>query len=419
MERFFIQGGKALRGELKIDTAKNSILPLMAASIMVEGVTTFQNVTRYSDVLVMSKIIESLGAVVSWDGDSLIIDSRELSGSSVLNELAGKLRASVFLLGPVLARQKTAKIAYPGGCEIGLRPIDIHLDGLKALGAKVIDKNGYIYASADKMRGGDYALRFASVGATENIMMAAVLTKGQTRIYNAAKEPEIVDLACYLNKCGAKISGAGSSVITIEGVKKLSRSVKFRPLGDRIIAGTMLLACAACGGEITLKNAKAEHNEALIAKLSQSACQFDIKSDKIKMRSYGRLKSFGSVETATYPGIPTDLQPQIVALQCVSDGCCMIVENLFESRFKHAAELMKMGADITLKNNVCLTRGRDKLYGAEVKASDLRGGAALVIAGLAAEGYTTVEGVEFIDRGYYELEKQICLLGGDMKREKI
>ena len=284
MERFFIQGGKALRGELKIDTAKNSILPLMAASIMVEGVTTFQNVTRYSDVLVMSKIIESLGAVVSWDGDSLIIDSRELSGSSVLNELAGKLRASVFLLGPVLARQKTAKIAYPGGCEIGLRPIDIHLDGLKALGAKVIDKNGYIYASADKMRGGDYALRFASVGATENIMMAAVLTKGQTRIYNAAKEPEIVDLACYLNKCGAKISGAGSSVITIEGVKKLSRSVKFRPLGDRIIAGTMLLACAACGGEITLKNAKAEHNEALIAKLSQSACQFDIKSDKIKMQ---------------------------------------------------------------------------------------------------------------------------------------
>ena len=248
-------------------------------------------------------------------------------------------------------------------------------------------------------------------------MMAGVLTKGTTRIFNPAKEPEIVDLQNFLNKCGAKISGAGSNLITIEGVKSLAKNIKYEAMPDRIVTGTLLIAGAMCGGKIVLKNVKAEHNQALIAKLAKSACQFDIKDDKIKIYRPARLKSFGEVETLPYPGIPTDLQAPIMALQAISEGTTILIENLFEARFKHVPELIKMGADIKFKGNVCIIRGKEKLYGAEVKACDLRGGAGLVLAGLAAEGYTTIGGIEYIDRGYYKFEEMLRTIGADIRRE--
>ncbi len=419
MQRFYINGGRRLKGRITIDTAKNALLPILAGCIMVDGVTTLESATRYSDIDAMCDILSYLGASTMWQEDNLIIDTTDINGSDITLSQSSKLRASIFALGPLLGRQKIAKVAYPGGCDIGVRPIDIHISGLKQLGAHVIEKNGFIYANGKNMRGGDIALSFPSVGATENLMMAAVLIKGTTRLFNVAKEPEIVDLQNFLNACGAKITGAGSEIITIEGVKRLNKNVVYRPISDRIIAGTHMLACAICGGKITLNNVNAKHNEALISYLRKSACQFDIKNDKITMKSQGRLKSFGEVETAIYPGVPTDLQAQIMALQCVSEGSCMIVENLFESRFKHVPELIKLGADIRCKGSVCFISGKEKLYGAAVKAKDLRGGAGLVLAGLVAEGYTTIEGIGYIDRGYYKLEEQLRALGADIIREEI
>ncbi len=419
MQRFYIKSGNSLKGALTVDTAKNALLPILAASIMVEGEVTILKATRYSDIDAMCDILSYLGAVIKWQEDTLIIDGSGINGSDITLSQSSKLRASIFALGPLLARQKIAKVAYPGGCDIGVRPIDIHISGLKAMGAHIIEKNGFIYANGKNMKGGDIALSFPSVGATENLMMAAVLTKGKTRLFNVAKEPEIVDLQAFLNSCGAKISGAGSDCITIEGVKRLNKKVTYQAISDRIITGTHLLACAMCGGKITLNNVNPSHNDALISYLRKSACQLDIKNDKITMKSQGRLKSFGEVETATYPGVPTDLQAQIMALQCISEGSCMIVENLFESRFKHVPELIKLGGDIRCKNNICFISGKEKLYGATVLAKDLRGGAGLVLAGLVADGYTTVEGIGYIDRGYYKLENQLRLLGADITREEF
>ncbi len=417
MQRFYINGGNQLSGEVKIQSGKNALLPILAGCILVDGIVELVNVPRYTDIDAMIEILEHLGAVVTWNDDNLIIDTRVLSSHDVTIESAGKLRASIFTLGSILARMKLAKLAYPGGCNIGLRPIDLHISGMRMLGAKVNEKNGFIYANGTNMNGGDIVLDLPSVGATENIMMAGVLTKGTTRIFNPAKEPEIVDLQNFLNKCGAKISGAGSNLITIEGVKSLAKNIKYEAMPDRIVTGTLLIAGAMCGGKIVLKNVKAEHNQALIAKLAKSACQFDIKDDKIKIYRPARLKSFGEVETLPYPGIPTDLQAPIMALQAISEGTTILIENLFEARFKHVPELIKMGADIKFKGNVCIIRGKEKLYGAEVKACDLRGGAGLVLAGLAAEGYTTIGGIEYIDRGYYKFEEMLRTIGADIRRE--
>lgn len=419
MQRFFINGGNKLYGSVTVDTAKNAILPILAATILVDGKTTLLNATPYSDVLVMSEILSSLGAETHYEGKNLVIDSTSILSGEILLEQASKLRASIFALGPLLARVKKVKVAYPGGCAIGLRPIDISIYVLKTLGAKIVEKNGYIYGDGTNMHGAELTLSFASVGATENAIMAATTIKGRTIIHNAAKEPEIVDLADFLNGCGAKISGAGTSEITIDGVEHLCADITYQPISDRIVAGTYMIACAICGGEIMLQNARAEHNKALISKLSQSACQFDIKNDKIVVSSTGQPKGLGHIETAVYPGLPTDLQPQLMTLASVSEGASIIVENLFESRFKHAAELIRMGADIKVKGQLAMINGKNKLYGAEVKAQDLRGGAALVLAGLKAEGYTSVAGVEYIDRGYYKFEEKLCALGADITREEI
>ena len=417
MDEFFIVGGNKLFGSINIDGAKNALLPILAGCILVDDEVLLKSVPRYSDVLAMIEILRHLGAKVEWQGQDLYINCRGICACDVPHELACKVRSSIFTLGPITARTGKAKVSYPGGCDIGLRPIDLHLAGLKQLGCKVIEKNGYIYVDGQKLQARDYMLPFASVGASENIMMLASRARGQTRIFNPAREPEIVDLERFLNGCGAKISGAGSNVIMVEGVKKL-HGCEFSVMPDRIEAGTFIIACAMCEGEVELKNAIAKDNESLIAKLQKTACKIYSDRDRIVVKSKGRPIAFGEIETEVYPGFPTDLQAQMCALASICDGYSLIIENLFESRFKHIGELLKMGADIKMKNGVCVVHGKEKIYGAEVTSTDLRGGAGLVLCGLVAEGYTTVRKVDLIDRGYFKLEEKLRALGGDIKRIK-
>ena len=415
MSKFFIVGGNSLEGEIEIDSAKNSILPLMAASLLVQGEVVLRKIPKYTDVLAMCKIIQKLGAFVKWEKDNLIINCKTLTSEEVSNEDASKLRASVFTLGPLVARLKKAKVSYPGGCDIGLRPIDIHLNGMKALNCKIIDKNGYIYADGTNFKAGDFMLPFPSVGATENIMMLACLMEGETRIFNPAREPEILDLQNFLNACGAKVFGSGSNMIVVKGMKSL-HGCSFTPIPDRIETGTYLIATAMCGGKITLKNVVKEHNHALIEKLFKAKTKIKFQDNKMMISSSGRPSSFGEIETSAYPGFPTDLQAQMTALASISKGYSLISENVFESRFKHIGELKKMGADIRSKNGICIVNGMKKLFGADVSCPDLRGGASLVLAGLVAEGYTTIDNIDLIDRGYFKLEKKLKSLGADIKR---
>lgn len=415
MDKFFINGGNCLKGEIKIDCAKNSLLPILAGCILVNGQVLLKNVPKYKDVSAMCDILLNLGGFVKWQGDDLLVDCSQIDKSEISNELASVVRSSIFTLGPILSRLGCAKVAYPGGCDIGLRPIDIHLNGLKELGCKIVEKNGYIYGQKLKRNKSEIMLKFPSVGATENLLMFASLFEGRTVIYNAAKEPEIVDLACFLNKCGAKIDGAGSDIILVEGVKNL-HGCEHQAIPDRIEAGTFLIAGAICNGNIYLKNAIYEHNSALIDKLEVCGCKVLKEKKGIRIIAPSVLESFGDIETAVYPGFPTDLQPQMATLGCVCNGCSLIFENVFESRFNYVGQLLKMGADIKFKSSICIIRGKRKLYGADVWATDLRGGAALVLAGLFSEGYTTVDNIGLIDRGYFKLEEKLVALGGDIKR---
>lgn len=417
MDKFFVVGGHHLSGEVEIDSAKNSLLPILAACILVEDEVVLKKVPRYSDVLAMCEIIQNLGGSATWQEDNLIINCKCLNVSEVPNELASKVRASIFTLGAIIARQGSAKVSYPGGCDIGLRPIDIHLNGLRSFGCKIIEKNGYIYADGSNAKSGDFMLSFASVGATENLMMFASLLDGETRIFNPAREPEIVDLQNFINACGGRVSGAGSNMIVVEGVKKLY-GCEYKTIPDRIEAGTFMIATAMCGGRVVLKNIRAEHNNLLLTKLMSANCKIKNIDDGLIISSSGRPLSFGEIETAVYPGFPTDLQAQMMALASISKGYSLICENLFESRFKHVSELIKLGADIRFKNGIGIVNGKKKLYGADVSATDLRGGASLILAGLVAEGYTTIDRVDLIDRGYYKIEEKLSLLGGEIKRIK-
>lgn len=418
MEQYFLVGGNTLAGEVTIDSAKNSILPLIACSILIKGQICIEKAVKYSDVLAMCKIIQHLGGKIKWEGDNLIIDNREIIADDVPNELASCVRASIFCLGPILARMGSVKIAYPGGCDIGLRPIDLHIDGVRKLGAKVVEKNGYIYASGAKMQCEDIVLSFPSVGATENLMMLATVINGETRIINSAKEPEIVDLANFINAAGGSVKGAGSDVIVVQGGKAL-HSLSYRPISDRIEAGTFLIAGAMCGGEIVVKGAKESQNRELLTKLSKSACKIKCENDTIILSRKKHLDSFGEVETGGYPAFPTDLQSQMTALASVCNGYSLIIENVFEGRNKHVGQLKKMGADLIVKGGIIIAKGKEKLYGAEVSATDLRCGASLILAGLVAEGYTTIDNISFIDRGYYKLEDKLTALGGNIKRLNI
>lgn len=418
MEKYVINGGNKLFGSVEIQTAKNSVLPILAATVLTDDKIKILNAPDITDVKNMVKILQKLGCSVGYAGSALSVDGSTADRYEIPQELARELRSSVFLLGSIISRFHTAKIAYPGGCDIGLRPVDLHLTGLKRLGVSITEENGYIICKCEKLTGNEIMLDCPSVGATENIMLAAVKAEGTTVIKNAAREPEIEDLQRFLNCMGGKVRGAGTGTVVIEGVKAL-HGCEFLPIPDRIEAGTYLIAAAMCGGEVELNRVCAENISSLLHKLREKGCKIYHNSDKIILENGKRLTSVKSIETQPYPGFPTDLQAQITALCSVCRGQSIITENLFETRFKYVPELRKMGADVTVINRNAFVRGVGKLHGATVVANDLRGGAALVAAGLAAEGRSEVLNIFHIDRGYGSFEYKLRSLGGDIVRVSV
>ena len=417
MEKYIIEGGRPLFGEVEIQSAKNAVLPLLAAAVLTDERVVIHKCPRIADVLNMVGILGELGCNTKFDGNDLVIDSADAANHEIPSSLAKELRSSVFMLGSVVSRFGRARIAYPGGCDIGLRPIDLHLNGLRRLGVCVSEGGGYIDCSCGKIEGAEVVLDFPSVGATENIILAAAKAKGTTLIRNAAKEPEIVDLQNFINRMGGKIRGAGTATVRIDGVRKLS-GTEYTPVSDRIEAGTFLIASAMCGGEIALKNADADNISSLLHKLCEISCKISTKDDKIYIRS-GRRLSPKLVETSPYPGFPTDLQAPMTALACICDGSTVIVENLFETRFKHVPELIRMGADVTVRGRSAFVRGVGSLKGADVIAGDLRGGAALTLAAISAEGLSTVTDLSHIDRGYSDFEYKLRGLGARIRRVRV
>lgn len=415
MSKFVIHGGKSLDGKVRVPCAKNSVLPLLAGAVLIDGKVTLHNCPRLRDVDNMIKILEHIGCKVARDGEDVSIDSTMVESGVIPQCLAHELRSSIFLLGSVIARLKKADVAYPGGCEIGLRPIDIHLDGLKMLNVEIEEIGGHIFCKGDNIKANDIILDLPSVGATENLIMASVFIKGRTIIRNVAREPEIVDLQNFLNKAGAKVSGAGSSTVYVEGVEKL-HSLEYTPIPDRIVTGTYLISTVMCGGDVELSNVVPEHIRSLVSKLSKTTCKIHTKSDIIRIRSNGRHPQLPKIDTMYYPGFPTDLQSQILALATVCDGTSIITENIFETRFKQVSEFRKMGAKIDISGRTAIVSGVKSLSGAEVVCEDLRGGASLVSMALYADGESVVSDVYHIDRGYEEMERVYSSLGADIVR---
>ncbi|MDR0751697.1 MAG: UDP-N-acetylglucosamine 1-carboxyvinyltransferase [Christensenellaceae bacterium] len=413
MSKYVINGGKKLNGDITIHGAKNSVLPLLAASILTDETIRIGNCPNLADVENMIRILSALGVQVEREGNYIEIKSGGLFAYEIPKRQAKELRSSVFLMGSILGRMKKAKVAYPGGCDIGLRPIDIHLKALSELNVKIVEKYGYINCDATRMRAANVFLDYPSVGATENIMLLAAISDGTTTVSNAAREPEIIELQKFLNTMGAKIDGAGTSCIKIEGVQKL-HGTDYYAMPDRIVTGTILMAVAMCGGNVLLNGTNYTHIDSLISKLVKSGCNIAVKSDKICIQSSDRLASMGYIETGPYPGYPTDLQAPLVALASTADGTTILVENIFENRFKHIPELCKMGANIKVKDRIAFITGVKQLTGAEVVAMDLRGGAALVLAGLSAAQLTVVHDIQHIERGYEEMDKCFVALGADV-----
>jgi len=415
--RLRVEGGNKLFGNIKIDAAKNAVLPILAGCVLVPDVVILREVPKLIDIDNMLHILSSLGVRCKWQDGDLVVDSRNMTGYDACGVEARAIRGSIFLLGGSLGRFRSARVALPGGCAIGNRPIDLHIQGLRDIGVSVRERGGFIVCNSARARGGTVHLDFPSVGATENLILASVVGRNSVRIINAAKEPEVADLANFLNACGGRVRGAGTSTVVIEGVSRL-QGCTYTPIPDRIITGSYLIAVAAVGGEVTLTNALAVHNESLITKLTKAGCRVTCFDDKIHIVNdkSSRLPSLVSIQTSPYPGFPTDLQSQIAVLQAVSRGTSAITENLFESRFKYVPELTKMGAKITVRDRVAIISGVPRLGGATVAATDLRGGVALVIAALAAEGVTEIENAEYIYRGHQAIERNLAALGGNVIR---
>lgn len=415
MDRIIVRGGKPLHGSTYVRGAKNSTLPLMAASLLAEDTCVLHNVPCLHDIFTMDKILGQMGMAVDFTGRSMTLDPKDVASNVATYDLVRKMRASFFVLGPLLGRFGKAKVSLPGGCAIGTRPVDIHLKALEALGAKICIEDGYVVAEG-KLKGANIALDFPSVGATENLMSAASRAEGVTRLSNVAREPEVVDLAQFLNGLGAQISGAGTDIITILGVDELG-GTEHTVIPDRIEAGTLLLAAIATRGEVTLLNASADHLPVFIEKLREMGAEVEADRTTITARATNGLAG-ADILTAPYPGFPTDLQAQIMALSCVAEGTSVIKETVFENRFMQVAELHRMGANIEVDGNAAVIRGVKSLSGAQVMASDLRASAALVIAALAAEkGETVISRVYHIDRGYERIEERLAALGADIRRE--
>lgn len=417
MAKLIINGGKKLEGELSIHGAKNAALPIFAAALLTEEPVMIYNWPAISDVYYMLTILEHIGAYVAYERDRIIIDTSNALRWEIPEELAKEIRSSIIMMGPILARFKVAKFTYPGGCEIGSRPIDLHLKGLKSLGINVTEAGGYIMCEGKKLKGSDIHLDYPSVGATENLMMAAALAPGMTVIRNAAREPEIIELSKVLNLMGCEVRGAGSSNIIIEGKDRL-KGFTYTCMPDRIVAGTYMAAAVITNGNVTLKNVIPEHLFPITTKLKEAGANIRIYDNAITITGQGRPKEMHLIETGPYPGFPTDMQAQICTTASIASGTSIIVESVFDNRFKHVGEMLRMGANIVIKNNVAVIKGVERLQGADITAMDLRGGAALVLAGLCAEGRTTVDQVKLIDRGYESIESELSSLGADIHREE-
>ncbi|CAH2212750.1 UDP-N-acetylglucosamine 1-carboxyvinyltransferase [Tepidibacter aestuarii] len=415
MAKYIVQGGNKLEGEIRLKGAKNSVLPIIAATILNEGESVIHNVPNISDVKVMIDILNHIGCYVKSEGDTLIIDTRNVNSSEIPESFVRKMRSSIIFLGAMVSRFGNTKISYPGGCEIGPRPIDLHLKSLSQMGVNIEEAHGYIKCKRQKNKACEITLDFPSVGATENAMLAAVKTNGVTRIYNPAKEPEIIDLANFLNSMGANIKGAGNSCIEIYGVDKL-HDVEYRIIPDRIAIGTYLVAGAITKGRIIIDDIIPSHINSIVSKLRETGCEIEYINNKVQLIAPKTIQSIDVIKTLPHPGFPTDMQAQMMALMTLANGACIINENIFENRFKHCEELIRMGANINVNGKLAVIRGVDKLMGAKVKSSDLRGGAALVLAGLAAEGHTEIDSIYHIERGYEAMEKVLTSLGANIIR---
>ncbi|WP_297075824.1 UDP-N-acetylglucosamine 1-carboxyvinyltransferase [uncultured Enterococcus sp.] len=417
MEEIIVKGGQQLKGTVKIEGAKNAVLPILAATLLAEeGITTLHNVPILSDVFTMNEVIRQLNTSVTFNQEQneVIIDATKELHIEAPYEYVSQMRASIVVMGPLLARNGHAKVAMPGGCAIGKRPIDLHLKGFQALGAKIIQKDGYIEAIADELTGAEIYLDFPSVGATQNIMMAAVKAKGTTIISNVAREPEIVDLANILNKMGAKIYGVGTETMRIEGVTAL-HAVKHAIVQDRIEAGTFMVAAAMTQGDVLIEDAIAEHNRPLLSKLSEMGAKVIETEEGIRIVGPKTLNAT-TVKTMPHPGFPTDMQAQMTAIQAVANGRSVVTETVFENRFQHLEEMRRMNLDVKIDGNVALIEGTADLQGAIVNATDLRAAAALILVGLRANGITRVRNLKYLDRGYYEFHKKLQGLGADVER---
>ncbi|WIM06963.1 MAG: UDP-N-acetylglucosamine 1-carboxyvinyltransferase [Candidatus Nitricoxidivorans perseverans] len=416
MDKLLIEGGIPLRGEVAISGAKNAALPLLCAALLTREPVTFTNVPALNDIGTMLKLLSQMGVKVAREGDAVTLDASGLDNPIAPYELVKTMRASVLVLGPLVARAGEAKVSLPGGCAIGARPVDQHVKGLTAMGAAISVEHGYVHAKSTRLKGARLFTDMVTVTGTENLMMAACLADGETVIENAAREPEVVDLANCLVAMGARISGAGTDVIRIRGVERL-QGATHRIMPDRIETGTYLCAAAAAGGQIRLTRTSSAYLDAVIDKLMDAGCEIGFERDAIMLKAPARPSAV-SIRTSPYPAFPTDMQAQFMALNATASGTAVIRETIFENRFMHAVELIRLGADVRIDGNTAFVRGVERLDGATVMATDLRASASLVIAGLVAQGETLIERIYHLDRGYENLEKKLAALGARVRRVK-
>jgi len=413
MAKIIVKKSNPLKGSVKIDGAKNAVLPIIAATLLAKGKSVIREVPNLRDVHVISDLLRHLGAEVEYSDKTLIVDATNINTCEAPYELVRKMRASFLVMGPLLSRFNHTKISMPGGCAIGTRPIDLHLKGFRCLGADVEIDHGFVEAKTERLKGAKLYLDFPSVGATENIMMAAALAEGTTIIENAAEEPEIVDLANFLNEMGADIKGAGTNTIKIKGVKELT-GAEHTVIPDRIEAATYMVAAAMTKGDITIENVLMEHLKPVTAKLIEAGCEITELENAVRVVGPEKLKSI-DIKTLPHPGFPTDVQAQFMAMLTVSKGVGTVIETVFENRYMHVAEFNRMGANINIEGRTAIVKGVDQLHGAKVKATDLRAGAALILCGLIAEGDTEIGEIYHIQRGYVDIDKKITALGGNIE----
>ncbi len=408
-----VVGGRHLFGDLDIQGSKNAVLPILAASILHKGITKIKHCPKITDVYSMIKLMESIGCIITWEQESLVINATEVNYNVVDKKYVGSMRSSIILLGALLGRNHSVTISYPGGCAIGARPIDLHINAIRKMNVDVIQNEEYVFCSTAQIKGAHIKFEKNSVGATENVLLTAALADGITTIENAAIEPEITELCHFLMKMGVSISGVGTTYLTIVGAKEL-RDVEYSLVADRIVMSTYMAAVAGTGGDITLKGNCSYDSLAVVEVLRKMGCRIGVGKDYINICAYGRPKAVPIIETLPYPKFPTDMQSQILSVLSIANGNSVVIENIFESRFKTVSELIKMGADIRIYDKVAIVCGVDSLYGSELRAYDLRGGAGLVVAALMANGISLIRGVDYIERGYENICSDLKKLGADI-----